>query len=118
MPPKRKAAPSEAEDQPPQTRRRTRNTATTDGASATESLPVKRTRRGAKVDDEPAGEQTVGASTSATTATKPASRKPPSRTTRTRKPASKAQDVDEPQPVAPPERRARAKKVRSWIACA
>ncbi|PIL37477.1 hypothetical protein GSI_01171 [Ganoderma sinense ZZ0214-1] len=109
MPPKRKAALTEAEDEPPPTRRRTRNTAVTQADPATESLPVKRTRRGTKTDDEAPVEQTSKASTSATT-TKPASRKPPSRTTRSR-PVSKVQDVEEPQPVAPPKRRGRAKKI-------
>ncbi|KAM5534420.1 hypothetical protein V8D89_011887 [Ganoderma adspersum] len=110
MPPKRKAAPTEAEDEPPQTRRRTRNTAATDAASATESPPAKRTRRVTKADDDTTVEQPSKASTSATTATKPASGKPASRTTRSR-PVSKVQDVEEPQPVVPPKRRGRAKKI-------
>lgn len=116
MPPKRKSGPAEAEDESPQTRRRTRNTAATDAVPPTESPPAKRTRRGTITGNDTAGVQPSKAPTSTATTTKPLSGKPPSRSTRSR-PVSKVQDVEEPQPDVPSKRRGRAKKVCDQIVC-
>ena len=114
MPPKRKAPATAGANEPPQTRRRTRSTATVEepaGAAPAELPPPKRIRRVAKSkEDTTAGTEAdskapVSAIAKETTRT--------TRTTRTRKTesAKSAEAVAAPAPSAP-KRRGRTAKVR------
>ena len=115
MPPKRKAVATPVDEEPPQTRRRTRATATTvdHPEDPALDLPPARTRRRAKAADE--GE--TGKKKPASKKTAPAS-KPVSRTTRARSQKEEAgADAEAAVETGPsaPRSRTRSQKVRRYL---
>ncbi|KAH9899496.1 origin recognition complex subunit 4 C-terminus-domain-containing protein [Cubamyces lactineus] len=113
MPPKRKAPATTQENEPPQTRRRTRSTATAGEpteVTPAELPPPKRTRRVAKAKEDTANAAEVDTQVSSTTAKETTKT---TRTTRTRKAesANSAEVVAAPKPSAP-KRRGRVAKAQ------